>query len=89
MLIGEKIRLLRKNKKITQAELAEALSVSSQSVSKWENHISVPDISVLPSHDSSRDSLDLTNSKSFSISAEGFFESNETTKRNRKSMTLF
>lgn len=48
MLIGEKIRLLRKNKKITQAELAEALSVSSQSVSKWENHISVPDISVLP-----------------------------------------
>ena len=48
MLIGDKIRLLRKNKNITQAQLAEALSVSSQSVSKWENHISAPDITVLP-----------------------------------------
>ena len=48
MLIGDKIRSLRKNKNITQTQLAEALSVSSQSVSKWENHVSVPDISVLP-----------------------------------------
>ena len=48
MLIGDKIRLLRKNKGITQTQLAEALSVSAQSVSKWENHLSVPDISVLP-----------------------------------------
>ena len=48
MLIGDKIRLLRKNKSITQTQLAEALSVSSQSVSKWENHLSAPDISVLP-----------------------------------------
>ena len=48
MLIGDKIRLLRKNKNVTQAELAEALSVSSQSVSKWENHLSAPDIAVLP-----------------------------------------
>ncbi|MBQ8497842.1 MAG: helix-turn-helix domain-containing protein [Clostridia bacterium] len=48
MLIGEKIRSLRKNKNITQAELSEALSVSAQSVSKWENHLSVPDISMLP-----------------------------------------
>ena len=46
MLIGDKIRLLRKNKNVTQVQLAEALSVSSQSVSKWENHLSVPDISV-------------------------------------------
>ena len=48
MRIGDKIRLLRKNKNITQMQLAEALSVSSQSVSKWENHLSVPDITVLP-----------------------------------------
>lgn len=48
MLIGDKIRSLRKRKNITQAQLADALSVSSQSVSKWENHLSVPDISVLP-----------------------------------------
>lgn len=48
MLIGDKIRSLRKNRNITQAQLADALSVSSQSVSKWENHLSVPDITVLP-----------------------------------------
>ena len=29
-------------------QLAEALSVSAQSVSKWENHLSAPDITVLP-----------------------------------------
>jgi len=48
MLIGDKIRSLRKNKQITQTQLADVLSVSSQSVSKWENHMSVPDISILP-----------------------------------------
>ncbi len=48
MLLGDKIRLLRKNKNMTQMQLAEALSVSPQSVSKWENHLSAPDIAVLP-----------------------------------------
>ena len=48
MLIGDKIRTLRKNKNIPQLELSEALSVSSQSISKWEHHLSAPDISVLP-----------------------------------------
>ena len=48
MLLGDKIRSLRKNKQITQTQLAEALSVSSQSVSKWENNLSAPDISMLP-----------------------------------------
>ncbi len=47
-LIGEKIQLLRKNKNVTQTELANALSVSPQSVSKWENNLTVPDISHLP-----------------------------------------
>jgi len=47
-LIGTKLQTLRKNKNITQAQLATVLSVSSQSVSKWENHLSVPDISLLP-----------------------------------------
>ena len=46
--IGQKIRTLRKNKHLTQEQLAEALSVSAQSVSKWENLISTPDISLLP-----------------------------------------
>lgn len=46
--ISRKIQTLRKNKNLTQAQLAEALSVSAQSVSKWENGLSVPDISLLP-----------------------------------------
>ncbi|MBO5165181.1 MAG: helix-turn-helix domain-containing protein [Lachnospiraceae bacterium] len=47
-IIGRKIKTLRKNKKITQEQLAEILMVSAQSVSKWENGISVPDIDLLP-----------------------------------------
>ncbi len=47
-MIGDKIKTLRNSKQITQTELANALSVSPQTVSKWENHITAPDISVLP-----------------------------------------
>lgn len=47
-LLGYKIRILRRNKNITQAELARELSVSSQAVSKWERCIASPDISMLP-----------------------------------------
>ena len=43
-----KIRTLRKNKNLTQQQLADALSVSAQTVSKWETDLSVPDISLLP-----------------------------------------
>ncbi len=34
--IGKRIKALRKNKNITQDELAEVLNISPQSVSKWE-----------------------------------------------------
>lgn len=44
--IGKKIKLLRKNKGITQELLAEVLSVSSQSISKWENNLSAPEQAV-------------------------------------------
>ncbi|MBQ3514578.1 MAG: helix-turn-helix domain-containing protein [Lachnospiraceae bacterium] len=47
-IIGKKIKTLRKNKNMTQEQLAEVLSISSQAVSKWENGISVPDIELLP-----------------------------------------
>ncbi len=48
MNLGERIRALRHNKQISQAQLAEVLSVSAQSVSKWENGHSAPDIALLP-----------------------------------------
>ncbi|MFQ9511367.1 MAG: helix-turn-helix domain-containing protein [Lachnospiraceae bacterium] len=46
--IGKKIADLRKRKGITQDMLADAMGVSSQAVSKWENELSCPDISILP-----------------------------------------
>ncbi len=39
---------LRKEKGLTQSEVAERLHVSPQAVSKWENGDSMPDISLLP-----------------------------------------
>ena len=47
-LIGSKIRMLRKNKNLTQEELAQKLSVSAQAISKWERSIASPDITLLP-----------------------------------------
>ena len=41
------IRALRRERGITQEQLAEAMNVSAAAVSKWENGQSVPDITVL------------------------------------------
>ena len=46
--IGRRIAALRKAKNLTQAELAEQLSVSYQAVSNWERDESMPDIFKLP-----------------------------------------
>ena len=46
--IGEKIAELRKKKGITQEDLANTIGVSAQSVSKWENSVTMPDIMLLP-----------------------------------------
>lgn len=45
--IGSRIFKFRKEKGITQEELANRLGVSSQAVSKWENDNSCPDITLL------------------------------------------
>lgn len=47
MNIGQNIAELRKNKGVTQEQLAKAVGVSAQAVSKWENGAS-PDVSLLP-----------------------------------------
>lgn len=44
MSIGVKIQTLRKQRGMSQEQLAEALGVSRQAVSKWEAEKSVPDI---------------------------------------------
>lgn len=47
--IGERIKLLRKQNKITQDELANALGITAQAISRWENCTGDPDIDLLPS----------------------------------------
>lgn len=48
VFIGENIRKLRRENNLTQEEIAEALGVSFQSVSRWERGESYPDITLLP-----------------------------------------
>lgn len=48
MTIGEKIAKLRKEKNITQTELADYLFLVPQTVSKWEVGNGTPEISLLP-----------------------------------------
>ena len=45
--IGRNIRSLRKKAGMTQEELAEKLSVTSQAVSKWETGRAMPDSSIM------------------------------------------
>lgn len=49
MEIGKVIKQARLNKEITQEQLAEALGVTTQAVSKWETDCSYPDITLIPS----------------------------------------
>lgn len=46
--IGNKIRELRKKHRLTQEQLADDIGVSFQAVSKWENNIALPDITLIP-----------------------------------------
>lgn len=48
MNIGKKIKVLRLKTGITQEKLASRLNISSQSISKWENELTTPDINLLP-----------------------------------------
>ena len=46
-MLNENIKTLRKSKGLSQEELAIKLNVVRQTVSKWENGLSVPDSSML------------------------------------------
>ena len=45
--IGEKISIARKNKSLSQSDLAKLVNITPQMVSKWENDISLPDVVML------------------------------------------
>ena len=46
--LGKRITANRKRLGLTQDQLAEKLGITAQAVSKWENDLSCPDISLLP-----------------------------------------
>lgn len=48
MTLGKRIAMLRRQKELKQETLANALGVSPQAVSKWENDQTCPDINLLP-----------------------------------------
>ncbi len=47
MSFGKTIKKLRRERELTQEELAEMLSISPQAVSRWETEITMPDISLI------------------------------------------
>ncbi len=48
LMMGKRIKELRRCANITQRELGEKLFVSEQAISKWERGLSVPDVFILP-----------------------------------------
>ena len=46
--LGKRITVHRKRLGLTQDQLADKLGITAQAVSKWENDLSCPDISILP-----------------------------------------
>ncbi|MGL4738044.1 MAG: helix-turn-helix domain-containing protein [Cellulosilyticaceae bacterium] len=65
MIIGKNIKALREGLGLTQEQLAEKLSISSQAVSKWETSQSVPDTMLLPAL-----------SKTLGVSIDNLFKEN-------------
>lgn len=45
MSVGQRIKIYRKEKNLTQGQLAELIGVSTQAISKWETGAGMPDIS--------------------------------------------
>lgn len=48
LLVGEKISYYRKQKNMTQEQLANQIGISAQAVSGWEREVGYPDIVLLP-----------------------------------------
>ena len=48
MTIGDKIRQLRVERHITQEKLAKHLNISYQAISRWEQNVTLPDLSIIP-----------------------------------------
>ena len=47
IIVGQFIALKRKEKNLTQGQLAEILNISNKAISKWETGKSMPDYSLI------------------------------------------
>lgn len=72
LLIGENIKRIRRERDLTQEEVAAHLGISFQSISKWERGDGYPDITMLPA---------LANY--FGVSVDGLLGMNEIAKADR------
>ena len=81
LAIGEKIKELRLASGWSQGDLATRVMVSRQSVSKWENNVTIPDIEKLVDlsdlFDVSLDELVLSKTTNEQLENEGIIESAE------------
>ena len=68
--VGKFIKKLRKDNNLTQQKLADKYGVTYQAVSKWENGINLPDVTLIRQM-----------SKDFNISIEDILDGNLITKR--------
>ena len=79
--IAKLIKKIRKDYNLTQKELADKYNVTYQAVSKWENGLNLPDISLLKQM-----------SKDFNISmddiVEGNYKQKDDDKRNKKNLGI-
>ena len=71
--VGSFIKNLRKDNNLTQKELADKYNVTYQAVSKWENGINLPDITLLREM-----------SKDFNVSIESILDGEAKDKKNNK-----
>ena len=75
--IGENIKKLRAERGVTQEQLAEHLAITYQSVSKWENNVTAPDLQFIPMiaeyFEVSIDELFKQNMKGYKNKAERLF----------------
>ena len=71
--IGQFIKKIRQDNKLTQKELADKLGVTYQAVSKWENGKNVPDIAILKEM-----------SKMFNINIDEILDGEKKSKKNNE-----
>jgi transcriptional regulator with XRE-family HTH domain len=75
--LGNNVKKLRNEQKVTQEQLAEHINISYQAISKWENNITIPDVQLLPAI-----------AEYFGVSIDELFKPSMTAYRNKEARLL-